>query len=510
MPRLGNLTSSWIIVPLACALVVIGAKCWMIARYGTPTPFWDQWDAEGVNLYPKYLGGTLQFPDLIAPHNEHRILVTRLWSLLLLDLGGYWDSILQMLANTLLLGSFVALLVVAFRPILDRLAWTAFALFASAIFALPFGWQSTLSSFHSQWYFLLLFSLGGLLVIVDAAALTPRWWLAVLLLILSYFSMAGGVLTAAAAFAVAALQFIVGRRSGLRELLALAILASVTVAMVLAIPATAAHAAYKPSSFGQYFQALLEILSWPAPPGRQPAIIDLLRAALMNAPVLLVGIQVIRQRPPLADRRWLLLAFAGWAALQAATIAYARSASPIASRYLDLFSIFLLLNGVCVFYLVGVYKATRQRLAVGAMALWFVVVLLGVTTHTLRYSIPQMATIGVAGRAAAENLRAYLDTNDIRVLENKPPFYIPYPDANRLATIVSQPVIRALLPPELVGEASAARAQQRGLARFTGGPIEALKNFALRWGALLIPIGLTLFFASLTMQLRREPATAPA
>ena len=88
-----NLFASWPIYPLACALVVIGAKCWMIAGYGSPTPFWDQWDAEGVGLYPKYLNSTLQISDLVALHNEHRILVTRLWSLLLLELGGYWDPI---------------------------------------------------------------------------------------------------------------------------------------------------------------------------------------------------------------------------------------------------------------------------------------------------------------------------------------------------------------------------------------------------------------------------------
>ena len=31
------------IYPFACALVVIGAKYWMISHYASPTPFWDQW-----------------------------------------------------------------------------------------------------------------------------------------------------------------------------------------------------------------------------------------------------------------------------------------------------------------------------------------------------------------------------------------------------------------------------------------------------------------------------------
>ena len=211
-------SSAWMIYPFACALVVIGAKCWMISHYASPTPFWDQWDAEGGFLYPKYFDGTLSFSDLIAPHNEHRILVSRLWSLLLLELEGYWDPMLQMVANTLILGAAVALFIAAFRPILDRRSWLVFALFSMVIFSLPFSWENTLAGFHSAWHFLLLFSISGLVVISDAEAFTPRWWLAALLLILSYFSIAGGALTVAAAFAISMVQFVAGRRSGLARI----------------------------------------------------------------------------------------------------------------------------------------------------------------------------------------------------------------------------------------------------------------------------------------------------
>ena len=82
---------------------------------------------------------------------------------------------------------------------------------------LPFGWENTLAGLQQQWYFLLLFSIGGVVIIVDAKAFTPRWWLATLFLVLSYFSMAGGALTMAAAFAISAAQFAVGRRSGRRD-----------------------------------------------------------------------------------------------------------------------------------------------------------------------------------------------------------------------------------------------------------------------------------------------------
>ena len=74
-----------------------------------------------------------------------------------------------------------------------------------------------LAGFQPQWYFLLLFSIGGLVIIVDAKAFTPRWWLATLFLVLT-ISVWPARRTMAAAFAISAVKFAVGRRSGRREL----------------------------------------------------------------------------------------------------------------------------------------------------------------------------------------------------------------------------------------------------------------------------------------------------
>jgi hypothetical protein len=46
------------IYPAPARRSFIGVNCWMIAHYGSPTPVWDHWDAEGAILYLKYLAGT--------------------------------------------------------------------------------------------------------------------------------------------------------------------------------------------------------------------------------------------------------------------------------------------------------------------------------------------------------------------------------------------------------------------------------------------------------------------
>jgi len=500
------------IFPLAAALAVIGAKIWMIAQNGSPTPFWDQWDAEGAFLYPQYLNGTLTFSDLITPHNEHRILVTRLWSLLLLDLEGYWDPILQMLANTLLLGGFVALLVASFRPMLDAASWIAFALFAAVIYALPFGWESTLAGFQSSWYFMLLFSVGGLLAIIEAAAFSARWWLALLLVLVSYFSLASGALTAAAAFAICAVQFAVGRRSGTVEWLALVMLAAMTAVMMLYIPILAPQAVYKSHSVGQFLHALMQIMSWPAVPNDAGSLPLIAGAILIQAPVLLISLCVIWLRPPVADRRWLLVVLTGWTILQAAGVAYGRATIATSSRYLDVWVVIILLDYACLLYALNLFPISwlQRSLAPGATVFWLLLVLFGATKAIFTRTLPEIAQRAASYQAENLNFRAYLETGDIRVLENKPTLDIPYPSPKRLAQIVSNPSVRAILPPALVGEASAARAQQHGLAQYTGRPIETLKYYALRWGVLLMPAGLVLFLMGLTMQWRRETENTPA
>lgn len=140
------------------------------------------------------------------------------------------------------------------------------------------------------------------------------------------------------------------------------------------------------------------------------------------------------------------------------------------------------------------------------IALWLLPVCAGTTLTLINHTRRDLAEARSRAQAETENVRAYLDTGDIRTLQNKRELEIPAGDPNHLAGILSQPLVRAILPPALVGEASAARAQQRGVARYTNYTMEAMKNGALRWGALLIPLGLVFFLVGIKRQ--REPKTA--
>ena len=83
--------AAWLV---ALLLVILGAKLWIIQVYGSPLPYWDQWD-EAKLVFKPWLEGHLTWGALFAAHNEHRIVFTRLLDLLELRLNGQWDPELQ-------------------------------------------------------------------------------------------------------------------------------------------------------------------------------------------------------------------------------------------------------------------------------------------------------------------------------------------------------------------------------------------------------------------------------
>ena len=119
-------------------------------------------------------------------------------------------------------------------------------------------------------------------------------------------------------------------------------------------------------------------------------------------------------------------------------MAYARAAGPLAPRYLDMYAILWLLNAAGVLYFVEISRSSLMRwpIDLAPAVLWLVLAVIEATTQTIRFSIPGMGYFGKAEHAATENVRTYLDTKDIHVLENKPKLYVPYPDPQRLADVL--------------------------------------------------------------------------
>ena len=244
---------------LALFLVVVGARLWLVFLYGSPVPFMDQWDGEGATLFKPWLEGTLRLSDLFQPHNEHRIVLSRLLALGLLALNGQWDAQLQMAVNALLCGAMAVLIAVAlvklFGPDLRTLIVLAVGLWA----ALPYGHENTLWAFESSFYFLLFFSLVAIWGLALHPLFSWRWWTGAAGLVLACLSMASGFFAALALLGLSALRLITRRRLN-RDSVILIVLCCAVVAIAFYFRTTVpGHAAIRADSFGglgEFFRQL--------------------------------------------------------------------------------------------------------------------------------------------------------------------------------------------------------------------------------------------------------------
>lgn len=427
----------------AAALAVLGVlflllatRLWVVRTYGSATPFWDQWDAQAAFLFEPWLQGTLALGDLLHPHNEHRILATRLLALALLAANGLWSPLLEMTVNAVLNVAALGLALVLARRAAGPGTLPLLLAAALAAFLLPHGWENTLSGFQSQFYFVVLFAVGALWWLAVAPSFSPRWWAGLALAGLAYFSLASGAFAFAAAAATLALRGCAA--SGRRDLAAGLLAAALFVAAAAATPTIAGHAALKAASLGEFLRSAAIALAWPF---GWPGL-----ALLRNAPGVLLAVWAVRQRWPAGDRRWFLVALCAWAGGQELSLAYARAPDVLASRYLDLHAMAFLANTGALAALLAPRGWPRSgRLAAAG---W---VLAGAVAFAL--PAPELARALAAKRTASDvqerNLRAFLQSGDRVALRALPFFALPYPVADRLADVVSSPGVRGMLPPPL-------------------------------------------------------------
>ena len=199
-------------------------------------------------------------------HNEHVIFFTRLLTLAIFNLSGYWDVVLQMIANAILdAATVVAISYALSRPL--RGGWAIAAMSLTALVnAFPLSYDNILLGFNTHFYLLLAFSFASLWFMADSRAWSPRWAAGVLFALASFLCMASGALTLAAVIGLHLMQTACGRRAGVQEWLGIAALAAATVVLASLIPHVPSSDVYRAHSFWQFGSAVFEFASWPAPP----------------------------------------------------------------------------------------------------------------------------------------------------------------------------------------------------------------------------------------------------
>jgi hypothetical protein len=423
-------------------LILVGSRAAVIGYAGNATPFTDEWDGEGANLLRPYLQGTLTIADLFHAHNEHVIFFTRLLTLAVFNLSGYWDVVLQMIVNAILgAATVVGISYALSRPLHG--AWAPAAMILSALVnAFPLSYDNVLLGFNSHFYLLLAFSFASLWFMADSPAWSPRWAAGGLFGLGSFLCMASGALTLAAAIGVHLAQMACGRREGVREWLGIAVLAAATVALLGLIPHVPESDVYRAHSLWQFLAALFELASWPAPPNL---------GSLMALPSVIFCLRTFAARPALSDPRWFNVAAFGWVITQFIAFAAGRALIPLETRYLDTLLIGLAVNMTSFFWLATSDSTAlrRRNWWFAALAAWLVIVA-GSLVYPKRPLPGSMELRRQTAEVQERNLRGYLATGDSSYLAGVPLVDIPAPVASRLRELLDSPEIRAALPPELL------------------------------------------------------------
>ena len=470
---------------LALFLFPATTKLWISETFATDLPNWDQWDAEGLYLLLPWSQGTLSFLDLFAPHNEHRIALTKLLAIVLVECNGQWDARIQMLINGSLHSAVAVALWFWIQPLLrgrwSRLIWLVALL---ATFAPPHAWQNNLGGFHSQQYFLLSLSLVGLDRTLRCRQGSFGWYLGIASLALALFSMASGP-AAAAITVVAALAFNGPPLASLRRLWPTVLAGALIVAAGLLLNVRfVGHDPLRAHSVHEFALSLWHALQWPVT-FWSPFALATYAPWLVLCCRLAFGLGRC-----LDDRRMhVLAAVGGWVVLQFMAAAYARGADGAwpASRYFDTHTLGLLVNAVIL--LIGlngqsaestVSRRWNHALRLVAL-LWMCTIAAGLALHARKVLREDLPAVGAWFQASTRNTRLFLGTGD-RAWLREPE--IPYPSADVLAERLSHPELTAILPAS-VGRALPLEMESSvGFAANARSPATPALVFAPTWGSL--------------------------
>lgn len=467
----------------ALACVVFGAKLITVSALGSPMPLSDQWDGEAAILYSRYLRGILSFADLFAPHNEHRIFVFRIFALAHLELAGEWNTRFEMIFGAIVDTAAITWLTSVLMPLVVPRRQMLLACFVAFVCALPI-YENALWGFQDQLYLALFFGIGGLIAFAAARPFSARWFCGLTAAVLSYFSFATGVATVLAAGALVVLQIATNARCRCRrEFAGLVVMASVALAMIL----WAVSIAKPMSSPWTFIQGLFGFAA-------------LVGAALV--PTAWFCYRTVARRPDIADRAWVVVGIAAWLGIQFVLFAYGRGVL-IAIRYTDVIVLAYAVGLMAVLALADSERGKRfgQHTA-RAVVPWVFAVVTVVGALGYYGSVLGAIDWSKAARQEMSKVQAYLATGNVDDLKSKGRgghgIELSYPNPPHLATVLKDPDVRAILPPEIrPGDADNAGARNRmWLKGSLAGATATAVRLILFVGPAFLALGIGLFFAA--------------
>ncbi len=418
-------------------LLVFGAKLWFIRVAGSDLPSWDQWDAEGEVVLRPWVEGWMGLKEILHPHNEHRLITTKLYVLGLFVANGQWDGFLETTVNAAIHTLAALVLVLGAARWLPR-PWPLVAgALLLLLFGLPFAWENTLFGFQVQFYFLLLFSMGHVWLTVEGDRFSWRWLLGQVCGVLALASLASGFLSSVAVLAVLGHRLARERRWSAQQVTTVGLAVAFSVVGWLMKNEVPAHAVLHAHGPAQFLLGVLKLLAWPGSalfPWTLPLLL----------PTALFVYRRVFSRSTSPDEA-ILMGLLAWVLLQCLATAFARGGSEtvLSPRYLDLLAVNVILG------LIFLVRETAGRTRVVLASAWLAVAAGGLWQQS-RQMWDDFVAANIPRQQVQElHVRDFVRTGDPAHILNKPWGDVPYPDGPTLLQRLSFPSIRAILPPSV-------------------------------------------------------------
>jgi hypothetical protein len=380
------------------------------------------------------MAGELGIVELFRRANESCLFTWKLLDLFLLEINAGWDGRLQMLVGAILhVGAVVVLLRALLRGSGDGERLRCYAL-AVWLVAMPIAWQNTLWGLQSIVYLAFLLQAGALVLLIRSRPLSGPWLMALSLLLLAYLSFASGFLAALAAAVIMLMRIDLEPERQKGAWLGVGILIAFAAICYLLIPQIEEHARFRARDLGDFFTAFLNSLAWPF-------IIWPWMALLAWLPFGWFLLRFINHPQERKQQAWMLLAFAAWIGIKAASTAYSRGAGGTgpSGRYMDL---------LCMAVLVNFLALGHLRAHVLVRGLWLGLMLGGTIWLNGLFALALDERVA-SMREMQRNVGLYLQTGDEGALgeDAELPFHSP----DLLKRALDDEGIREVLPPRLVG-----------------------------------------------------------
>ncbi|GAB5560397.1 MAG: hypothetical protein SynsKO_20440 [Synoicihabitans sp.] len=414
-------------------LVVVGAKLWCVSLAGSSVPYRDQIDAEGETIIRPWLEDRLEASAFWEPHNEHRIVFTKLIAWGVVALNGQWDAYIQVALNAGIHAAFLIIVLCWLRDFVRGWPFLVISGIGVLLWVLPLDWENTLQGFQSQVYLMMLFSFLHVRGILSTEKINFPWIAAHGCGFLALGAMAGGMLSGVAILVTLGLRAWTTKTLGQRNRIDLAIVATTVLLGLLIRTDVPGHAWLKAQNLSEFFGALGAVMAWPVRDFQPWAI-------LMGVPVLVVGYRLAR-RKTLQQFEVSFLGVVVWLGLiVVATAAYRGHGSPLVSRYLTNYTLLVMAQGVALTLL------PHLKWGRGALAVWAIV-----TTFALISSVGPLLERNLRPRSSLVDrqesvVREYLWSGNPRAILEAPVRDLPYPSASVLVQRWSHENIRSVLP----------------------------------------------------------------